>query len=47
MACSCGSASASSGTYVHIAPSGKKTSYSTEVEAKSAVQRLGGSYKRA
>lgn len=32
-------------TYLHTAPDGTKKTYSTEVEAKAAVARKGGSIK--
>jgi hypothetical protein len=32
-------------TYLHTASDGSKTSYSSEIEAKAAVARRGGSYK--
>jgi hypothetical protein len=32
-------------TYLHTAADGTKTSYKSEVEAKAAVARRGGSYK--
>ncbi|QWY82846.1 hypothetical protein PP641_gp020 [Arthrobacter phage SilentRX] len=32
-------------TYLHTAKDGTKTTYSSEVEAKAAVARRGGSYK--
>lgn len=45
MACgACGSSKAKAVTYVHTAPGGAKTAYRTEVEAKAAVARKGGTY---
>lgn len=32
-------------TYVHTAADGKKQTFSSEIEAKAAVVRRGGSYK--
>lgn len=32
-------------TYLHTAADGKQSSYSSEIEAKAAVVRRGGSYK--
>jgi hypothetical protein len=45
MACgTCGSKK-SNKTYVHTDASGNKTTYSSEIEARAAVARRGGSYK--
>lgn len=43
----CGSCGSRKGrkTYVHEAPNGKKTAYSTESEAKAAAIRKGGTVK--
>jgi hypothetical protein len=46
MACgACGSSKTKSTTYTHTAPDGTKSGYRTEVEAKAAVARKGGTYK--
>jgi hypothetical protein len=46
MACACGkTASGKKATYVVTAPNGTKTSYSTELEAKAAAQRTGGTWR--
>lgn len=45
MACgACNSDKAKSVTYLHVAADGSKAAYRTEVEAKAAVARKGGSY---
>lgn len=44
MACNCGKKGAARTKYVHTDPSGQRTSYNTETEAKAAVARKGGSY---
>ena len=43
----CGKCASKGGktTYVHTAKDGTKKTYSSEVEAKAAVARRGGSYK--
>jgi hypothetical protein len=46
MACACGKGTSSPRqTYVVTAPDGKRTSYSTEVEAKAAALRVGGTWR--
>ena len=46
MGCNCGNKSgAQNKTFLHTAPSGKKTTYRTEVEAAAAVRRAGGTYR--
>lgn len=46
MACGgCAAARNAKVTYAHTASDGTKTTYKTEVEAKAAVVRRGGSYK--
>jgi hypothetical protein len=46
MACgACASNKSGKTTYTHTLPDGTKKSYSSEVEAKAAVARKGGSYK--
>lgn len=42
MACNCGAGKKTAKTWTHTSPSGKKTSYSTQVEAEAAAQRDGG-----
>lgn len=45
MACgSCGSKKSKT-TYLHTASNGTKTTYNSEIEARAAVARKGGSYK--
>lgn len=47
MACACGNKKGSApANWVVTAPSGAKTSYSSEVEAAGAAARLGGTYRR-
>lgn len=46
MACAC-KKNKNSQTYTHILPSGKKVPYRSEVEAKMAVVRKGGTYEKA
>lgn len=46
MACGACSAKNKKDTFVHKDASGKTTSFNTEVEAKAAVARKGGSYKK-
>ena len=43
MGCNCGGNAVKS--WVHIAPDGKQTNYKTEVEARAAQIRQGGTYK--
>ena len=46
MACgACTSKSTKKTTYVHTSKDGEKKVYSSEVEARAAVARRGGSYK--
>lgn len=46
MACGvCASKNPKKASYVHTAKDGSKKVYSSEVEAKAAVARRGGSYK--
>jgi hypothetical protein len=45
MACGRCSSKAAKVTYVHTASNGTVTVYKSEVEAKAAVARRGGSYK--
>ena len=45
MACGACSQKTKKVTYLHTAANGTKTPYSSEVEAKAAVARKGGSYK--
>jgi hypothetical protein len=46
MACACGKTSTGAKiTYIVTAPNGAKTSYSTELEAKAAAMRLGGTWR--
>lgn len=45
MACGACSSKTSKTIYTHTLPDGTKKSYSSEVEAKAAVARRGGSYK--
>lgn len=44
----CGSCGGRTGraVFVHTDPSGKETSYSSEIEARAAVTRRGGNYKK-
>ena len=44
MACACGNNNASK-NYVYTAPNGSTKTFKTEVEARAAVIRNGGSYK--
>ena len=47
MACGkCASPKATKTTYTHTLPDGSKKAYSSEVEARAAVARRGGSYKK-
>ncbi len=47
MACGkCASPKAAKVTYIHVGTDGKKTVYSSEVEARAAKARRGGDYKR-
>jgi hypothetical protein len=43
MGCNCGKTKASQ--WVHIAPDGKETTYRTDVEARAAQIRQGGTYR--
>lgn len=43
MGCNCGKNGVKS--WVHIAPDGKQTTFRTEVEARAAQIRQGGTYK--
>lgn len=45
MACGACAAKNKKITYLHTASNGTKTTYASEVEAKAAVARRGGSYK--
>jgi len=46
MPCACGkSKTTSTKTYVHTDPTGKKSTYKTEVEAAAAARRSGGTYR--
>ena len=45
MACNCNKKKVG-GTFIHVAPNGKETVYRSETEAKYAVSRKGGSYKK-
>jgi hypothetical protein len=45
MACGACGSSKSKTTYLHTAKDGTKTTYATEIEARAAVARRGGSYK--
>lgn len=45
MACGPCAAKTKKTTYVHTDAAGKKNTYSSEIEAKAAVVRRGGSYK--
>lgn len=46
MACACGkNAAGKKLSYVVTAPGGKQTTYSTELEAKAAALRVGGSWR--
>lgn len=47
MACACGSKNGSSQSWVHTDPSGKRTTYSSEGDARMAASREGGTVKRA
>lgn len=48
MACNCGRNRASSNqTWIHTDPNGKKTSYSSEMDARMAASREGGSVRPA
>lgn len=42
MACNCGGGQVAKFSYVFIAPTGAKTTYNTEIEARAAVIRAGG-----
>lgn len=44
MGCNCGGRKAAK-TYVYTAPSGQQTTYRTEIEARAAVMRNGGTYQ--
>jgi hypothetical protein len=44
MGCNCGTNQAAK-TYVYTAPNGSTKTYRTEVEARAAVIRSGGSYR--
>lgn len=47
MACACGKGTGTArSSYVVTAPSGAKTTYNTEVEAKAAALRVGGTWRR-
>lgn len=46
MGCNCGGTKAAKVTYTHTAKDGTKVAYSTEAQAKAAVARRGGSYKK-
>ena len=47
MACNCGSKKAGTSTkWTHTSPSGKSTSYSSEMDARMAASREGGTVKR-
>lgn len=43
--CNCGKKASVSYTYIHVSSVGKQTSYRTEIEARAAVIREGGSYR--
>ena len=45
MGCNCGGSRAKTYTYIHVSATGRQTSYRTEIEAKAAVIREGGSYR--
>ena len=45
MGCRCGSSKSKKYVYIHVSPTGRQTSYGTEVEAKAAQIREGGSYR--
>lgn len=45
MACACGGKRKSPQTYIHTAPDGSKTAYSTEVEALAARASEGGTVR--
>lgn len=46
MGCNCGSKKPATASYTHTAADGKVTAYTNESEAKAAVLRRGGSYKK-
>lgn len=46
MACAC-KRNKNNATYTYTSPDGVKTSYRSETEAKMAVVRKGGTYKKA
>lgn len=49
MACACGSkrADGTKKNFVHVAPNGVKKSYSSEMDARMAASRLGGTVRPA
>jgi hypothetical protein len=46
MGCNCGSKRTAPESFVHTASDGKVTAFRTESEAKAAVLRRGGAYKK-
>lgn len=46
MGCNCGAGRVKEPSYVHTSKSGTTTAYKSEAEAKRAVLRSGGSYKK-
>lgn len=45
MGCNCGSRKVRRATYVYTSPSGKKKTYTSEVQAQRAVATGGGKYE--